>query len=63
MRATNPYYTTPSDFSPVTYTMPLSGHLGFQIDIPHQAPLATPFYCGENPVAGRRELVTRADPE
>ena len=63
MRATNPAYTTPQQFYPVSYTMPLSGHLGFKIDIPHTPPVATPFYFGEHPVIGRRELVTRGDPE
>lgn len=63
MKATNPYYTAPDTDYPVQFTMPLTTHLGFQIDIPHRAPLATPYYFGENPVVGRRELVTRPDPE
>ena len=63
MRATNPFYTSPQTDYPVSSLMPLSGHLGFSIDIPHRAPVATPYYFGENPVIGRRELVTRGDPE
>lgn len=63
MRATNPFYTAPDTDYTVSYTMPLTGHLGYQIDIPYEAPMATPFYFGENPVIGRRELVTRPDPE
>ena len=61
MRATYPSYT--SEIYPKQALMPIAGHLGFQIDIPHRPPLATPYYFGENPVAGRRELVTRPDPE
>ena len=63
MKATNPYYTAPDTDYAVSSTMPLTGHLGFTIDIPHTAPMSAGFYFGENPVIGRRELVTRADPE
>ena len=63
MRATNPAYHAPNTDYPVSSLLPMTGHLGFQIDIPHRAPVATPYYFGENPVIGRRELVTRADPE
>ena len=58
---TSSYYTAPSDT--VQYPYPLTGHLGFMIDIPHKPPEATPWYFGENPVAGRRELNIRPDPE
>ena len=61
MKATNPAYA--SDFYAKKTIMPLENHLGFLIDIPHRAPLATPYYFGENPVMGRRELVARPDPE
>ena len=61
MRATDPAYA-PADY-PVTYTLPMTGHLGYQIDIPHMAPVSTPFYFGENPVIGRRELVTQPQGE
>lgn len=63
MRATNPAYTAPDTDYPVSFTMPMTGHLGYEIDIPYSAPMSTPYYFGENPVIGRRELVTRADPE
>ena len=43
--------------------MPPTGHLGFQIDIPYEAPMSSSFYFGENPVIGRRELVTQAQGE
>ena len=61
MRATNPAYA-PADY-PVSFPMPLTGHLGYQIDIPHMPPVSTPFYFGENPVIGRRELVTSTQGE
>ena len=58
---TSAYYTPPS--STVEYSYPISGHLGFFIDLPHTPPAATPWYFGENPVEGRRELTMRPDPE
>lgn len=59
--ATSALYTPPS--STVRYPYPISGHSGFMIDIPHTPPVATPWYFGENPVEGRRELTMRPDPE
>ena len=52
----------PPPIDQVDYPYPMNT-LGFHIDIPHRPPVATPWYFGENPVEGRRELVTRADPE
>ena len=63
MRATNPFWTAPQTDYPVSSIMPIEGHLGFQIDIPYSAPMSTPFYFGENPVIGRRELVTQPQGE
>ena len=61
MNITNPLYTAP--FYPTSFPTPMTGHLGYQIDQPWEPPVATPFYYGENPQWGRRELVTRSDPE
>ena len=60
---TSPYWAQPAIDNQVKTTMPISGHLGFEIDIPYKAPVSTPMYFGENPVVGRRELVTRPDGE
>jgi len=58
---TSSYYTPRP--SSVKYTFPISGNLGFLIDIPHKAPEPSPWYFGENPVVPRRELIMRPDPE
>ena len=60
-RITSPYWVAPA--STVRFVMPVDNTLGYQIDIPYPPPVATPWYFGENPVIGRRELVMRADPE
>ena len=59
--ATSALYTAPSATTQFPY--PMTNHLGFFIDIPHTAPVSTPWYFGENPVEGRRELSMRPDPE
>ena len=61
MNITNPMFTQPS--YPISFQPPMTGHLGYQIDVPHAPPVATPFYYGEDPQWGRRELVMRSDPE
>ena len=58
---TNPFWTPLP--TRIQAMRPQEGHLGFQIDIPYPPPVATPWYHGENPVIGRRELIMRADPE
>ena len=60
---TSPYWAPPALDSHVKTTFPITGHLGFEIDIPYPAPVSTPMYFGENPLPGRRELVTRPDGE
>ena len=59
--ATSALYTEPSATTQFPY--PMTNHLGFFIDIPHTAPVSTPWYFGENPVERRRELTMRLDPE
>ena len=58
---TSSYYSAPTTSVQAAY--PIENNLGFLIDIPHTQPVSTPWYFGENPVAGRRELTMRSDPE
>jgi hypothetical protein len=42
---------------------PISNNLGFQIAIPHRAPVSTPWYYGENALPDRREMSMSTYPE
>ena len=60
---TNSYYAPPAPTQ--QYRYPISGSLGFLINIPVSAPVSTPWYFGENPIIDneRREFVLDSFPE
>ena len=59
MQLTSPYWNT-QEFSTIRSQMPLSGHLGFMMQIPWPEPVTVgSSYFGENPLPGRREVVTQ----
>ena len=63
---TNVFWTAPKQFHTQTFLKPISGHLGFQINIPKPDPVTSGFYYGENPPINNVRaptVVTRSDPE
>ncbi len=57
---TSPNYSEPA--STVSFPYPMSGNLGFLLEIAYEPPNYTPWYAGENALPGRSELVTRGYP-
>jgi len=63
---TNVFWAPPKQFVSKSFLKPISGHLGFQINIPTPDPVTSGFYYGEGPpIYNVRPptVVTRSDPE
>ena len=62
---TSTYWVPGPDYETVDTAFPISGHLGFLLDIPRAQPVASPWVYGEGNEysAGDRRLVYRPDPE
>ena len=61
MNTSNLYWTPPA--TEIKSALPISGHLGFQIDIPKRDPVSTPWYYGQNALPDRREMSLSGWPE
>ena len=57
---TAPNYVQPASY--VSFPYPMTGHLGFLLEIAYEPPAYTPWYFGENAAPDRSELVTRGYP-
>ena len=63
MNPSNVYWSPPQYTT--TSLKPISGNLGFFLNLPYPDPVSTPFYYGEGNenIYGKRELVYSAFPE
>ena len=62
MNLTNPYWAPPSFLQPHKGLNAINNY-GFFFKLPHTDIQTAGYYFGENPVYGRRELVSSAQPE
>ena len=63
MNPTSLYWTPEVIYKGVKSQAFKERQLGFQFDIPYPDPVTAGFYDGENPTAGRNELVFSNQPE